>query len=195
MATISLLSKCANTLTDSFIVQSWILLTANPSKRDVESNTTPSEKSHQNGTAYLTQWIKKKKRLLGIFILPDAKASPTSQRERSRTVCSRRWGGGGVRWHQQPQWKPEKVLHPLPHAHTLGRTAGERGAPNGHVRTMRIPGQLPLLLRSSEDSEQRCFRAQRAASASSAGEIFCHFTRYNVPLPSVLLVRPREPRA
>lgn len=96
MATISLLSKCANTLTDSFIVQSWILLTANPSKRDVESNTTPSEKSHQNGTAYLTQWIKKKKRLLGIFILPDAKASPTSQRERSRTVCSRRCGGSEV---------------------------------------------------------------------------------------------------
>lgn len=67
MATISLLSKCANTLTDSFIVQSWILLTANPSKRDVESNTTPSEKSHQNGTAYLTQWMKKKKIIGNIY--------------------------------------------------------------------------------------------------------------------------------
>lgn len=70
MATISLLSKCANTLTDSFIVQSWILLTANPSNRDVESNTTPSEKSHQNGTAYLTQWIKKKKKIIGNIYSP-----------------------------------------------------------------------------------------------------------------------------
>lgn len=193
MATISLLSKCANTLTDSFIVQSWILLTANPSKRDVESNTTPSEKSHQNGTAYLTQWIKKKKDYWEYLFSP----MPRQVLRANGTGVEQRvpGGGGGVRWHQQPQWKSARVLHPLPHAHTLGRTAGERGAPNGHVRTMRIPGQLPLLLRSSEDSEQRCFRAQRAASASSAGEIFCHFTRYNVPLPSVLLVRPREPRA
>lgn len=168
MATISLLSKCANTLTDSFIVQSWILLTANPSKRDVESNTTPSEKSHQNGTAYLTQWMKKKKKLLGIFILPDAKASPTSQRERSRTVCSRRWGG--VRWHQQPQWKSAKVLHPLPHAHTLGRTAGERGAPNGHVRTMRIPGQLPLASPLAFLGGQR---AEVFPSTESSVGLFC----------------------
>lgn len=97
MATISLLSKCANTLTDSFIVQSWILLTANPSKRDVESNTTPSEKSHQNGTAYLTQWIKKKKKIIGNIYSPRCQGKsyePTGPESNSVfQAVGGEWGG------------------------------------------------------------------------------------------------------
>lgn len=169
MATISLLSKCANTLTDSFIVQSWILLTANPSKRDVESNTTPSEKSHQNGTAYLTQWIKKKKKIIGNIYSPRCQGKsyePAGTESNSVFQAV----GGGVRWHQQPQWKSAKVLHPLPHAHTLGRTAGERGAPNGHVRTMRIPGQLPLASPLAFLGGQR---AEVFPSTESSVGLFC----------------------
>lgn len=168
MATISLLSKCANTLTDSFIVQSWILLTANPSKRDVESSTTPSEKSHQNGTAYLTQWMKKKKDYWEYLFSPmPRQVLRASGNGVEQCVPG---GVGGVRWHQQPQWKSAKVLHPLPHAHTLGRTAGERGAPNGHVRTMRIPGQLLLASPLAFLGGQR---AEVFPSTESSVGLFC----------------------